>query len=164
MTEIPTNEKRVLAVDPCTRGFGFAVLEGPDRLVDWGVKRACVGRGKNERSLELVSKLLAHHQPDAVVVEDCAGKGSRRCRRVRELIDGIRKLASEREIPSLGVSRSEIKSAFAPVRTKHQVAQAIAARFPELRPSLPPSRKCWMPEDARMAIFDAVASAIASLR
>jgi len=40
------NEKviRVLAIDPSTRGFGFAVLEGPSRLIDWGVKET---RSKN---------------------------------------------------------------------------------------------------------------------
>ena len=30
---------RVLAIDPSTRGFGFAVLEGLEKLVDWGVTR-----------------------------------------------------------------------------------------------------------------------------
>lgn len=33
----PRTLKRVLAIDPNSRGFGFAVLEGPDRLIDWGV-------------------------------------------------------------------------------------------------------------------------------
>ena len=31
-------EKRVLAIDPTTKGFGFAIMEGPERLIDWGVK------------------------------------------------------------------------------------------------------------------------------
>jgi hypothetical protein len=33
-----TREIRVVAIDPATRGFGFAVLEGANRLIDWGVK------------------------------------------------------------------------------------------------------------------------------
>ena len=34
---------------------------------------------------------------------------------------------------------------------------AIARDFPELEPRLPPVRKIWISEDARMNIFDAVA-------
>jgi hypothetical protein len=45
--------------------------------------------------------------------------------------------------------------------TKHQIAVVIAGKFPELAPRLPPVRKPWMTEDARMAIFDAVALALA---
>ena len=38
MSRAYTKDIRVLAIDPSTRGFGFAVLEGPNRLIDWGVK------------------------------------------------------------------------------------------------------------------------------
>jgi hypothetical protein len=41
------------------------------------------------------------------------------------------------------------------------MAQAVAARFPELAPRLPPQRKPWMSEDCRMAIFDAAAFVLA---
>jgi len=50
MSRAYTKDIRVLAIDPSTRGFGFAVLEGPDRLIDWGVKETKVD--KNRRSLE----------------------------------------------------------------------------------------------------------------
>ena len=30
--------KRVVAIDPITKGFGFAVLDGPKLLVDWGLR------------------------------------------------------------------------------------------------------------------------------
>lgn len=30
---------RILAIDPTPRGFAFAVLEGTELLVDWGVVR-----------------------------------------------------------------------------------------------------------------------------
>jgi hypothetical protein len=43
------------------------------------------------------------------------------------------------------------------VSNKAQMAQIVAAQFPELRSRLPPERKPWMTEDTRMATFDAAA-------
>ncbi len=73
-------DKRILAIDPASRGFGFAVLEGPRRLIDWGVKSARVD--KDKRCLKLIEDLIERYEPD-VIVEDYAGKGSRRCRSYR---------------------------------------------------------------------------------
>ena len=81
MSSTFTKEKRVLAIDPTTKGFGFAVMEGPERLIDWGVKG--VKRSEKKRSLKLVADLIDQYQPDVILVEDCLGKGSRRCQRVR---------------------------------------------------------------------------------
>jgi hypothetical protein len=52
-----------------------------------------------------------------------------------------------------------VKQAFSEsgASTKHEIAVAIAKRFPELAPRLPRFRKPWMSEDYRMSIFDAVA-------
>ena len=45
--------------------------------------------------------------------------------------------------------------------TKHQLAEMMAKRFPEqLGLQLPPRRRPWMSEDARMGIFNAVALAM----
>src|SRR5947207_3331343 len=32
------NPKRVLSIDPTSRGFGFVVFESPTTLVDWGCR------------------------------------------------------------------------------------------------------------------------------
>src|SRR6266540_1403091 len=90
------SETRVLAIDPSTRGFGFAVLERPDRLIDWGVKETRAD--KNQRSLKLIAELIDQYEPQVVVLEDYAGKGSRRCGRIENLIDDIRNLATQRKI------------------------------------------------------------------
>ena len=157
MNHFFTKEIRVLAIDPCTRGFGFAVLEGSQMLIDWGIKEA--SDNKNVRCLEMIAGLIESYQPDGIVVEDCEGKGSRRCLRVQELISEIQKLASKTGIQTHGFSRSSVRGAFSQFDafTKHQIAIAIAAQFPELAPRVPPFRKCWMPEHYGMAIFDAVA-------
>jgi Holliday junction resolvasome RuvABC endonuclease subunit len=151
---------RVLAIDPWYRGFGYAVLEGPQVLIDYGVRG---GSGdKNSVCLRQIAGLMDDYRPDVVVIEDYAAKGSRRCERVRQLLASVRKLAATRKISIVGFSRLRVREVFAPVgaRNKHQIASAIARQFPELARRLPPFRKCWMPEDPRTSIFDAVAFAI----
>jgi Predicted endonuclease involved in recombination (possible Holliday junction resolvase in Mycoplasmas and B. subtilis) len=155
---------RILAIDPSTRGFGFAVLEGPDRLIDWGVKDTKLD--KNRRALELIANLIEQYEPGVVVLENYAGKGSRRCERVAELIEKISRLALTRETKVRRFSRAEVKRAFAAsgAKTKYEIAVAIANRFPELAPRLPRFRKPWMSEDYRMSIFDAVGLAVVYFR
>lgn len=67
---------RILAIAPGTRGFGFAVLEGKNTLVDWGVKT--VQGNKNVQSLAKVKELITHYQPGVLVLQDTSTKSSRR--------------------------------------------------------------------------------------
>lgn len=161
----PTFRKpiRVLGIDPYSRGFGFAVLKIPDKLVDWGIKE-CRG-DKNSECLEEIERLIDYYRPDVIAVEDCSRKGSRRCSRVRELIQGVFKLALGRRIKIKTVSRVKVKDKFSKMgaQTKHEIATAIARRFPELGSYLPPERKCYMSEDPRMSVFDAIGWGIAYL-
>lgn len=147
---------RVLAIGPSTRGFGFAVLEGPNQLIDWGVKETKTD--KTRRSLKLIADLIDQYEPAVVVLEDYAGKGSRRCRRIQGLISDISKLASKRKIRVRSFSRARVKQAFfeCGTSTKYEIATAIATQFPELAPRMPRFRKPWMSEDYRMSIFDAM--------
>src|SRR5947199_4228595 len=130
MSRAYTKDIRVLAIDPSTRGFGFAVLEGPERLVDWGVKETKVN--KNAKSLTLIDDLIGRYEPNMIVVEDYEGKGSRRCDRIGELINDISKLASKRKIRTRSFSRAKVKQAFfeSGALNKYEIANAIAKRFP----------------------------------
>ncbi len=153
-------EKRVLAIDPFNKGFGYAVLEGPECLIDWEVKEPKTNA--NELALRAIEKLIDHYQPDALVIEDYASADSRRCLRVQRLLRSIQTLGSRRKIPVRNSSRAKVKKAFSQygASTKQQIAAAIAERFPELKPRLPPVRKAWMSEHKAMAIFDACAFAL----
>jgi Holliday junction resolvasome RuvABC endonuclease subunit len=164
MKPSPVPEKRVLAIDPTSRGFGFAILEGPEILIDWGVKQTRVR--KNPRCLKQVQELIERYEPEMIVVEDCAAKGSRRCLRVRNLIQSIRVLAANRRIRTRCFSPLRVRQVFSEqdAWTKHEIATAIARQLPELGPHLPAFRKPWMSEDERMAIFDAVAFALTYYR
>jgi Holliday junction resolvasome RuvABC endonuclease subunit len=158
MNDKRQNGELVLAVFPSARGFGFAVFEGSRSLVDWGV-RGIHGERKNVQSLAKVQELLDFYRPDLLVVEDYKGAGSRRAKRIEGLIGAITDVATKRRMVSASFSRADVRACFSHLgaRTKREIAQAIAREFPELEPRLPPVRKIWMSEDARMNIFDAVA-------
>ncbi len=161
MNNLSAENIRILAIDPTTRGFGFAVMEGSDYLIDWGVKE---GRDNNKdvHCLNNISELIGRYMPDAIVVEDFNGMGSRRCHRIQNLIKNIIELSQAKNIKTHRYSRSKIREVFAlhGAGTKHEIAQAIAGDFTELVPRLPPHRKCYMSEDCRMSIFDAMSLAI----
>ncbi len=104
MNTIPAKQNRILSIDPSTRGFGFAILEGPESLIDWGAKQ--VKANKNQRCLMLVEDLIERYRQDVVVVEDYDDKGCRRSPRVQDLLKGIIDLAKE-ERSGLADSRDE---------------------------------------------------------
>jgi hypothetical protein len=165
MTETWSKERRVFAVFPSTRGFGFAIFEGPLRPIDWGVKEVRVTK-KNAMSLLKIKEFVEYYQPEVIVVEDYTGEGSRRSRRIRKLIDDVMGLALERNIPVRGYSRAVIRGVFSELgaKTKFEIAQVIADYYPQLEPRLPRFRKPWMSEDGRMSIFDAVSLALTYYR
>jgi hypothetical protein len=151
---------RAVAIDPTTRGFAYAVLEGPENLIDWGTVHALVRT--DAKILSRVEQILDRARPDLLVVED--GHGTRRRGRARRLIKGIEDLAKRRQLPVVRVARLRVQQAFSPASTKQEIAEAISRTFPELVPRLPRFRKPWMTEDERMNIFDAVSFALVALR
>lgn len=147
-------------MDPCTRGFGFAVMEGLEFLVDWGMKEA---RGdKNAACLESLDALLQVYRPDRLVMESCVAEGTRRCKRVKDLMLEMFKLALRHGIIGAPIPPSAVRDTFEEwkAHNKHEIATVIGNLYPELIPRMPPERKCWMNEDPRMHIFDAMALGI----
>jgi Holliday junction resolvasome RuvABC endonuclease subunit len=144
-------------------GVGFAVLEGRDTLVNWGAQ-AVQGKGnKNAKSLAKVEALLVRYQPDVLVLEDAAVKGSLRYPRIQKLVPQIVKLAAKHKVKVKLFSREQVMQTFLPDGdgTKHALAKIIAGHFPEqLGCKLPPKREAWMREHYQMGIFAAVALAL----
>ena len=146
----------VLAIYANARGFSYALFEGPDRPVDWGLKGA---RGdKNERCLAKAVELIAWLKPDLLVLENANVEGSRRAPRIRELVEALRDHARSLKLKVRRYCRQELRAAFTAqgAATRYQIATVIAARFPEFEAALPPPRKIWMSEDRKLAIFDAI--------
>ena len=158
MTNKP--KPRILAIDPTTQGFAYALLGGPSCLIDWGL--TVVDGRKNPLCLLRLEKLIDRYAPDVLVLEDYNGKCSRRCLRVRKLIEASSILARRNDLRTRRFSRGRVRRFFSSTgrATKQQIAVAIAEMYSELAPRLPRVRKPWMSEDERMSIFDATALAL----
>ena len=165
MKKIIPKYPRVLGVAPSSRGFGFAIIEGLNTLVDWGVKS--ITGDKNNGSIAKVQELVAHYEPDVIVLENTSIKPFRRSARIRALVKRIVAIAENLRVTVALFSRKHVRQAFfADGRgTKYALAEIIAKKYPEeLGFRLPPKRRPWMSEDYRMDIFDAVALALMPLK
>lgn len=152
--------KAILAIDPTSRGFAFAVLEAPAFLVDWGER---IIPAKTGGLLRKVDDLLRCHEPAVLVVEDVATKGCRRRKRAREEINRMEQLALARGVRVERASRLAVLHTFAPAKNKYEVALRLAVTFPVLGDRLPRRRKAWMSEDQRMNTLDALGFAAAAM-
>jgi len=56
---------RILAIAPLSRGLGYAVMEGPDKLITCGNK--AVLRDKNAGSLAWVDRFIKFYKPEVLV-------------------------------------------------------------------------------------------------
>lgn len=151
---------RTFAVDPSPKGFGFAVFEGMDCLLDWGV--AQVWSKNDEEMLVRLETYLSRYKPSLLVLEDMENTQRRR-RAVRRIAD-LARYGLAKQIPVQLVSREAVRALFSATgSTKYEIAVAIAKVYPELEPRLPRRRKLWTSEDERMNIFDAVSFALVAL-
>lgn len=146
----------VLALDLRNVRFGFALFDGPNELLDWGIQnfRPGVNAVKASMSTRLES-LLDRWCPDAVVIRAPRTPEAEVHARL------VRSIARARRLATRTIAREIVFTTFAGKRNKHEIATAVADRFPELRPRLGRKPKCWEPEPYAMAIFDAAAAGIA---
>lgn len=150
-----TNQKRVLALDVRPMSFGYVLFEGPDRLLDWGVRsfRKGVNAVRVSRAKKLET-LLEEFMPSVLVLKQPRPRSKR-----RKFVSATLAKTNRCGVAVRPVDSSSIKKAFGGEKrlTKYQIASALAERFPELTWRLPPKRKIWQSEDYRMSIFDAAA-------
>src|SRR5690348_11399624 len=103
MMRIPITEKRILAIDPNVRGFGYVVLEGSQQLVDWGQRSA---PGPNNRvTLQAALELISRYQPQVLILEDARAEGCWKRARQRRLLAVLERRAAERGLAVRRVSR-----------------------------------------------------------
>src|SRR5712691_7038504 len=154
-----SNEKRVLALDVHPRSFGFVVFEGPNRMLDWGIKS--FRPGVNAVQIPAAKKLLAlldEFTPSAVVIRKRVTSSAKK----PKLLSIIERQVRSRRIPVTFITPRDVNRAFVGFESnKYQVASVLARQFPALASKLPPKRKCWQSEDYRMGIFDAAALGVA---
>lgn len=155
-------KRRIIAVDPSIRGFGFCVFEG-EELLDWGVKH--VRAEKNGACVKKLGELLEWYRPRVLVLEDSKVRACRRGARPRLLLQAMGRLARRSRVR---VTRISVRTARRRIThderaNKYDMADRLAAAYPALAWSLPRRRKCWMSEDERMSIFEAAGLAVAFL-
>jgi hypothetical protein len=145
--------KRVFALDLRLRSFGFVVFEGPDQLLDWGVRsfRQGVNAVKIPMGVKLQS-LLNRYRPQLVVLKvPTRAKLSKK-------VHAVEALAKSQRISVRLVSGAFVRGAFpGNNKNKDQIAAVIAPRYPDLLPRLGPKRKAWQAEKYSMSVFDAAA-------
>ena len=149
----PVSERRILALSLDWQGFGFAALDGPDDLIDFGTRNF---RRKVKIPLEAkILLLLDANQPDVLVVATPTTAAR------KKIAAKIAKVAKAEKIPLVFISGADIRKAFARVgKSKYQIARAMAERYPELQFRLPSPRKAYQSEKFGITIFEAAAAGV----
>ena len=155
-----SNDRRILAIALRSRRFGFAVFEGPNRLLDWGMVFYPLNNDvQRAAASKRVASLLTLYIPSVIVVGRTRLLNVRNGSGVRPILRSIRRESSSRLIPVHLMKRADVRKVFrlAHVKTKHEIASFVAQMFPELLWKQPPKRRIWESEHPIMAMFDAVA-------
>lgn len=157
-----SGEIRVLALVVHRRKIGYAVLEGPSQLLDWGVAGCMDATGLRRATVpqRLVS-VLNFYQPKCVAVRmvNARARGTGSPQSV-EL--AVRRECVKRSISVCPVDATTVKKFFAAhsCTTRLQIAQVIGEWYLELVWHVPPKRKPWQSDSHAMPIFEAVAVGI----
>lgn len=147
----------LLGVYPLRRGFAYTLFEG-ETPIDWGIKERR-GARRSSDLLTMVRETLERFRPDVLVLQDGRTVCSRRPVRVRRLHAGMAVVAEGLSVPVVRISREEVRKSFARYGafSKQEIAETIVKHVPGLSVKLPPRRRPWMTEDARLGLFEAAA-------
>ncbi|HZS56799.1 MAG TPA: hypothetical protein VFA65_20500 [Bryobacteraceae bacterium] len=118
------------------------------------------------RSLRRIGAIFGQYGPDALVLQNMSIKGVRRAKHIRSLNDAIRTLAETQSIPVHMYSRMQVRDYFQQfgLTNKDAIAEAIVRKIPVFERLIPPRRKIWNSESARMVLFDAIAMVLLFFR
>jgi hypothetical protein len=144
-----------------SRGFAFVLFEGVLSPYDWGVFEIRGGT-KHQAVIDKATSLLRRYAPDVLVMQDMGPDGTQRANRLAVLNDALGSMAQELGVAVFTYSRADVYSAFRSMgfANKQMLAALIAKHIPAFERHVPPPRKPWMSEDARMGLFDAAALAL----
>lgn len=151
----------VLAVHPTARGMGWVIATSPLTFIDWGIIRA---KGdKNATCMRRITDLINAIPPAVIVIRFASGSSRKRVKRIQRLVTAIIQLARTRNIEIQLFAEKQIRSHFERfgAKTREDIAQFLASNIDALSSRIPPKRRPWMSEDARLGLFDAAALAVA---
>lgn len=158
------HDARLLGLAIRARWVGYAALGAHRHLLDWGM--IFYQRSRPHQLISATKRLeslLGRINPSTIVVALPTLKANEEIAAVQSIAMSLRFAAASRSIKIIRLRRSVLRAAFAPrnARSKREIALRLAEAFPELAWKLPPERKIWKKEDPSMAIFDALAGAVA---
>ncbi len=131
---------------------------------DWGVHDVR-GANKNVRCLARIRHICQRYEPETLVTQNTGPDGTHRTLRIRRLNRALHEVADAKGLPVYAYSRIAVRQCFgAAAATKHLIAEIIVKHIPSFERYLPPKRKPWMSEHARMALFDAAALGLTHFR
>ena len=148
----------ILALYPNSSGLGYACIQVPERLMDYGVTTTTpLSNGKLLRRTE---RFMKYYQPKVIVLRESFSKDGKG--RSDRLIAAITTLAGEMGIEVHRYSKQQIRDTFEVfgAETRHEIASKIVQFLPELAHRAPKVRKWYEKEDYNMPVFDALALAI----
>lgn len=154
------HEPRVLAIDLRSQLLGFAVLEGPTTLLDWGRKRFQKSGSLNNATIvrKKIAALLIFSAPSVLVLKYTSGRKDREPSKKKSLRKAIKYETKMRSVELVFLTRKDVREAFRASgnTSKYRIAGLIGNIFPELAWKLPPKRKHYHPEHHSMPVFDAI--------
>jgi hypothetical protein len=147
-----TEHRSIVAVDPHGSKLTYVFFED-GRLVDWQT----IEKSGEGDLCAILDQVLDGCAADILILEDPAAVGCRRHSSVRMALKRMAEHAGSRGFVVQLVSADEARQKWREngARNKQAVAAAIADQFSELRHLVPPPRKNFMSEDARVHIFAA---------
>jgi hypothetical protein len=160
-------ESTILGIAIRARWLGFGAIDQQNRLLECGMifyQRRSVSQLKSaKRRLESTISRLS---PSRVALLRAELTANDEVSSVRSLVRALRGAVSLGSISMVSVHRDEVRKAFGEgkPKSKDEIASALVGLFPELAWRLPRKRQIWSKEDFRMAMFDAVAAAVACHR
>lgn len=156
------NEKQkiVYAIYPNANGFGYVYMDGPRKLLDYGIIR--MNPICNFRLLDKIKDSIEYFKPAVIILLDPEGNSSRTGNRIRKLIEKITGYAKQENLQVAQISRDQIRDVFENfgVITKYDISQWLLSEFKQLETRRPKERKLWTSEDRNMAVFDALSLAM----
>jgi hypothetical protein len=159
------SQPRILAIDLRSQLLGFAILEGPATLLDFGRTLFYIsGRRRNTMIVrKRVAALLDLFLPSVIVLKRTSGRRDLTLVGNKGVFAAIKREAELRSLELILLKRRDIYYAFqrSGNKSKDDVAALIAGWFPEVEWKLPPRRKNYDPEHHAMTIFDAISIGLA---
>ena len=159
---IHPGEEPYLALEIRSGRLGFAVFRGLD-LIDSGVCVFRLGKTGTKAAIKKLAFLLDLYAPSMVLARQVRRVRDSSSKRTVHVLRGMRADLERRSLRLAMLDRRDVARYFGADErsTKHEIARLIAARFEELKWKLPPPRKPWNHEAHFVAMFDAVATAVA---